>query len=418
MMYQEDMAALTACVAALIGVDPARVRPEDELEALGMDSLSPMKLIRRLEDAGWGLTLRDYRASHTVAELALHLKPLREKAAALTPLPEFPADYSLRLLSGHRLESRFAADRVFTKTALLARLDALCRVHPALRYTLRGDLLVPGDAPFCACEIHETEVGPEALSSQTPNLFVSVHRQSGTRSAFYMSVPHVCADGYSMNLLKEELLGRTPPRQEDGFVALQTARSRPLTSPEKLRDLRYWIAALDGVPPATLPASDYRAVRLPPAATPSRVIHAYGAVLLKRMGTDSAAFLVMTSGRNDGAEGISRTVGCISRAMPAVIRRGQDAAAFADALAEGERHLSVDLSEISSVLYRTALPPITAPALISEVFPPVDAPGFVDLDRHDYSGTATGAFLYPEDGALVLAGRLDPALLEHVKSLI
>ncbi|WP_413805908.1 amino acid adenylation domain-containing protein [Streptomyces sp. OE57] len=276
---------------------PAEIGGDEQFLTMGLDSLSAVDLVRRLEsELGRALPPTLFFEYRTIGELAAHLStdqvgteqpapPPRPadtgRATAFgdgAPLPLTPVQLAFH--TGGRLHPEVAAYAYVRQTisgpldaGLLGRaLALLAERHPMLRLRIETDgtapaqMLVapePHTMPFWY-EIRHAD-GPLAdleealcnrpfdLATEAPVRAVLV-RERADLAHLLLVLHHAAADGFSLNVLGEELWsvytalahGRSPalPPLEAGFADYAAAVEAERSSPEFAEDRRYWRDAL------------------------------------------------------------------------------------------------------------------------------------------------------------------------------
>ncbi|MEU6486917.1 amino acid adenylation domain-containing protein [Streptomyces sp. NPDC046887] len=288
-------ALLRELLAESLGVPVHAIDDDAPFLSLGLDSLGAVDLVKRLERrAGRTLPTTLFFEYRTVRELAVHLdaEPASQQPRAsleaaeptapfaLTPVqlalhtssrlyPDLPARGHLRMTVQGPLD-----------TELLGRaLAVLAERHPMLRLRIEdsGNGPVQYPAPAAplptwyevrACgagEVAELETAlcnrPFDLSAEPP-VRALLLRQDADLARLLLVAHHTAADGYSLNLLAEEvwetytLLARgehpTPAPSGPGFAAYVAAEGRGSggTAPEA--DRRYWSQRLAARAPEPL----------------------------------------------------------------------------------------------------------------------------------------------------------------------
>ncbi|MCK8679626.1 non-ribosomal peptide synthetase/type I polyketide synthase [Streptomyces lichenis] len=288
-------ALLRELLAESLGVPVHTIDDDAPFLSLGLDSLGAVDLVKRLERrAGRTLPTTLFFEYRTVRELAAHLdaepasqqprasQEAADRAApfALTPVqlalhtssrlyPDLPARGHLRMAVQGPLD-----------TELLGRaLAVLAERHPMLRLRIEdtgnGPMQYPAPAAplptwyeVRACgagEVAELETAlcnrPFDLSTEPP-VRALLLRQDADLARLLLVAHHTAADGYSLNLLAEEvwetytLLARgelpAPAPGGPGFAAYAAAEGRGSggTAPEA--DRRYWSERLAARAPEPL----------------------------------------------------------------------------------------------------------------------------------------------------------------------
>ncbi|WP_230991356.1 non-ribosomal peptide synthetase/type I polyketide synthase [Streptomyces endocoffeicus] len=272
---------------------PAEIADDEQFLTMGLDSLSAVDLVRRLEsELGRALPPTLFFEYRTIGELAAHLSTGQVAAQRPAPTPH-PADndgaiafdngapllltpVQLAFHTGGKLHPEVAA-YAYVRQTISGPLDAgllgralvlLAERHPMLRIRIETDGTAPAQnvaapephtMPFWY-EIRHAD-GPLAdleealcnrpfdLATEAPVRAVLV-RERADLAHLLLVLHHAAADGFSLNVLGEELWsvytalahGRSPepPPLEAGFADYAAAVEAERSSPEFAEDRRYW----------------------------------------------------------------------------------------------------------------------------------------------------------------------------------
>ena len=142
----------------------------------------------------------------------------------------------------------------------------------------------------------------------------------------------------------------------------------------------------------------------------SYVLYAYGMALVSAMDEDALVIQLMSSGRGIPVPGIDSTVGCLIQYIPVVIRRGDTPAAFQQSCLAADRYSYLPTREIWRTARGLEHRPKLAPFLISEVFPPVQAPGYYrERSVRDYEHMMVSNFVVKDEDRLTVYFHFDAA---------
>ncbi|MFI0816177.1 amino acid adenylation domain-containing protein [Streptomyces sp. NPDC021098] len=487
---------------------PADVPDDEPFLTMGLDSLSAVDLVRRLEaELGRALPPTLFFEYRTIRELAAHLPTDPAPAhpphsadngtafAAGDPLPLTPVQLAFH--TGGRLHPDVAAYAYVRQTisgtvdtARLGRaLALLAERHPMLR--IRID---PGDtaptqrvAPSDPCptppwyEVRDADTDdvpladleealcnrPFDLATEAPVRAVLV-RERADLAHLLLVLHHAAADGFSVNVLGEELWSvytalahdRSPelPPQQGDFADYATAVETERSSPQAAEDRSYWRDRLadrtrpldlpwDG-DPDTPPAAPLTAHQVATDPGLTAALHAcaatHGVSLFHLLLATYARCLARWSGRSDIAvnvararrelrvAGLDRLVGPLADTLPllATVDPDEPVPALAQRLREtwldAERHATLTGLDIARLLPAAGSRPRTvSPAGFSFArFPVTTAPDCPVTVRPAAARTASaatrlGLLCWESDGALhfswnVPARLFTPATVERL----
>nr|WQM80037.1 non-ribosomal peptide synthetase [Streptomyces sp.] len=471
---------------------PADVADDEPFLTMGLDSLSAVDLVRRLEaELGRALPPTLFFEYRTIRELAAQLStghgdthpphpPLpadddtHDAFAAGAPLPLTPVQLAFH--TGGRLHPGSAAYAYVRQTVsgavdaeLLGRaLALLADRHPMLRLridpggtapTQRVTPSDPGTTPPWY-EVRDADGGPLAdleealcnrpfdLATEAPVRAVLV-RERADLAHLLLVLHHAAADGFSVNVLGEELWsvytalahGRTPelPPLQAGFADYATAVDAERSSPEAAEDRRYWHDLLadrtqpldlpwDGDPdaPPAAPLTAHQvatdpgltaALRSCAAAHGVSLFHlllaAYARCLARWSGQRAIAVNVARARRELRLAGLDRLVGPLADTLPllATVDPEEPVPALAQRLRDiwldAERHARLTGLDIARLLPATGPRPRTpSPAGFSFARFPVtadpDCPVAVRpaAARTASAATRLGLLCWESEGAL------------------
>ncbi|MFI7236806.1 amino acid adenylation domain-containing protein [Streptomyces cyaneofuscatus] len=323
-------ALLRRLLAAALRLPPAEIPDDAAFLSLGLDSLAAVDLVRQLErELGTSLPATLFFEYRTVRELAAHLDapagPPPAPLAALSPVADgepFPlTPVQLALHTGGRLHPDIPAHGYVRQTVrgpldseLLGRaLTALADRHTMLRVrvedrtdengtTAPRQYIAPPTALSAWYEVREDAGRIEELESTLrnrpfdlsaePPVRAVLTRESLDLAHLTLVIHHVAGDGYSLNVLAEDLWSLytalahgQEPAAEPSLPALGTDFARYCAAAAEERssatgaqalaaDLRYWSERLAG---------RGEALRLPydgdPGALPTAPLATHGSAL-------------------------------------------------------------------------------------------------------------------------------------------
>ncbi|MFF9205351.1 amino acid adenylation domain-containing protein [Streptomyces sp. NPDC014986] len=406
---------LRELLAQSLGVPASAVDDDTPFLALGLDSLGAVDLVKRLErKVGRDLPTTLFFEHRTVRELAARLDgPAEPERPAGTPFALTPVQLALYTSSrlhpdvparGHlRLTLRGPLD-----TALLGRaLSSLAERHGVLRLRVDGSGARPAQrvAPPVAVsdwfEVLDCAAGDvPGVESQVcnrpfdlaagPPVRAALLREEPELSHLLLVVHHAAADGYSLNILAEELWatytalwrdGRTPrPAPPAPDFARYAASRRQAGVPDAVR--HYWAERLagrgeplrlpyDGDPAApvggpivqhhgALDAELSAGLERLAAAHDVSLFHLLLAAYVRRLarwtGRRDVAVNVARAGRDDRFDGVERLVGPLADTLPLLceVSDGEPLTALARRLRrvwlDGERHAGPSSLDLAALL--------------------------------------------------------------------
>lgn len=434
-------AVLRELLARSLDVPPAAVDEDTPFLTLGLDSLGAVDLVKRLErKLGRDLPTTLFFEHRTVRELAAHLDdraPDRPDGEpfALTPVqlalhtssllhPDVPARGHLRLTIRGPLDTgvlgRALAQLAERHGVLRLRVDA-SGARPAQRVAAPVPVADWYEVLDCAAEdlagIESAVCNRPFDLTAGPPVRAVLLRQEPELAHLLLVVHHAAVDGYSLNVLAEELwtsytaLWHGEPSSQPVPPAPDFARyaagTRHSVAPDAVR--RYWAERLaargaplrlpyDGDPdaPATGPIVQHHGAfdaelsagleRL--AATHGvslfhLLLAAYVRCLARWTGRRDVAVNVARAGRDDRFDGVDRLVGPLADTLPLLceVDGEEPVVALAERLRrlwlESERHAGVSSLDLAGMLPGDGAGPRTvSPAGFSFArFPAAAAPG-------------------------------------------
>ncbi|MFE5160888.1 amino acid adenylation domain-containing protein [Streptomyces sp. NPDC056697] len=425
---------------------PAEVADDEQFLTMGLDSLSAVDLVRRLEaELGRPLPPTLFFEYRTIGELAAHLATTARTGAAQQPAPPshptadrtggfengapLPlAPVQLAFHTGGRLHPGVSAYAYVRQTVngpldtgLLGRaLALLAERHPMLRIRIEADATAPrqrvappephtmpswyevchADGPLA--DLEEALCNrPFDLAHEAPVRAVLV-RARADLAHLLLVLHHAAADGFSLNILGEELWsvytalahGRSPelPTLEGDFADYAAAVEAERSAPEFAEDQRYWHDTLathpttldlpwDGDPeaPPAAPLSAHQvatdphltaALRKCAAAHGVSLFHlllaAYARCLARWSGQRGIVVNVARARRELRLSGLDRLVGPLADTLPlsAAVDPDEPVPALAQRLRaiwlDAERHARLTSLDIARMLPTAGSRPRTA----------------------------------------------------------
>jgi amino acid adenylation domain-containing protein/non-ribosomal peptide synthase protein (TIGR01720 family) len=330
---------LAAIWADVLGAE--RVGAEDDFFALGGHSLLAMRVAARVREAlGVELPLRALFEDATVARLGARIEALRaEGGDAVPPLVPVPRDAPLplsfqqqRLWLAHQMEPGSVAYNMPTALrlrgaldveALRRALDGVVRRHEVLRtrFAAEGDGAVQVaeagtrialpllELDALAPDAREGEVRRLALAEaarpfdlgRAPLLRASLARLAADEHVLLLTLHHVAADGWSLDVLTREvsaLYGAFREGRPDPLAPLPAqygdyaAWQRGWLQGDALeRELGWWREQLAGAPAAVSLPTDFPHPELPAdeAGVAERALHPGTAAALEALARRESA---------------------------------------------------------------------------------------------------------------------------------
>lgn len=375
---------LAELVIDALGV--AGVGMEDDLFAIGLDSLVVIRLVGKLRAAGMRIGPREFFTRRTVAALAAGLTAAAPAVASdgIGAVPPTPA--LLELVAQPGAVDRFGSPTVVqvpagtTMDTVLAALDAVVDTHDALRARLlrdTGALVVPprGSTPastwtdrvdvtrwsparvaagvVATAHALNDDLGPDAGRMIRATWFDAGDAAPGR---LLLVIHHAVVDGVSWRVLLDDLamaargrpLDPVPTSLRDWAAGLAAEREQRGAEAGFWREL---LASDEALPPVQRPTAHGTTVRTTvpvdvtaallgpvPAALRAGVDDVLLAALALAVGSPLVVG-VQSHGR-DGTADLSRTVGWLSGLVPARLAvGGLDPAAAVRAVAEHRRGL-------------------------------------------------------------------------------
>ncbi|MET7293054.1 amino acid adenylation domain-containing protein [Streptomyces griseoloalbus] len=371
---------LAGLFADVLGMPSVGVH--DSFFELGGDSIVAIQLVNRARAAGLAITPRDVFRQRTVAALA---RAADQATPATTPVPPARLDEDALPVSplqeGFFFHARYdtGADDPYLVQQLLdlagpvdpqrlrRTLQLLLDRHPLLRASFRqlpGGRVVQRLAEHLTLPWREADTTRAALDDilaadraerfdlARPPLLRATLIRDGRRHRLLLTLHHIIADGWSLSVLRRELLAAhrgenlPEPFAPGPYLAWLAGRDRDAARAA-------WQEALDGLPGPTLLAGsrtaaadedtaparpDHLDVRLPDDLTAdltacarahgltlSTVVHGLWGLLLGGLtGGRDVVFGTTVSGRGTGAADLDRAVGLFINTVPARVRPRPD----------------------------------------------------------------------------------------------
>ncbi|WP_051760210.1 hybrid non-ribosomal peptide synthetase/type I polyketide synthase [Herbidospora cretacea] len=407
---------------------------DESFLSLGLDSLTAVDLVKRLEkELGRSLPVTLFFEFRTLRELSAHLDA--DGSFPLTPV-------QLAFQTQQRLYPETSA-YAYVRQTITGPLDpslleqALARLvdrHPMLRLRIG-----PGDTQSAAAstppflEVRDVD-DLDALESALRNRPFDLTREGPLRAVLARTpagthlvivVSHVAADGFSLNVLGEELWtvytalsrGTTPVLPPPGTTFAEYAAA---VEPASAADLAYWTEVLTAVPDLRLPydgdpegppvdavqvaltGERSAALRALAAAHGVSLFHlllaAYVRCLARWTGGEQVAVNVARARREIRLPGVDRLVGPLADTLPllAAVRPGEPlpvlAARLRDLWRDAERHATPASADLARLLPASGGPRTASPASFSFArFPAATDPGCPVEVAVTAAGTASAA---------------------------
>ncbi|GAB1823389.1 amino acid adenylation domain-containing protein [Herbidospora sp. RD11066] len=407
---------------------------DESFLSLGLDSLTAVDLVKRLEkELGRPLPITLFFEFRTLRELSAHLDA--DGSFPLTPV-------QLAFQTQHRLYPEISAYGYVRQTitgpldpGLLGKaIEHLVDRHPMLRMRLNPDDTQSAGTPQKpSFEIRDTDDleglesdlrnRPFDLAEESPLRAVLARTPTGTHLVIVVS--HLAADGFSLNVLGEELWtvytalaqGRTPALTPLTTTFSQYAAASP---PASADDLTYWTEVLTTTPDLHLPYDGdpsgppldtlqvaltrdrSAALRAEASAHGVSLFHlllaGYVRCLARWTTGDDVAVNVARARREIRLPGIDRLVGPLADTLPLLIDVHPDeslpelAARIRDTWQLAERHATPTGVDLARLLPSGRGPRTASPASFSFArFPASTDPGCPVEVTATAAGTASAA---------------------------
>ncbi|ROP28843.1 non-ribosomal peptide synthetase/type I polyketide synthase [Couchioplanes caeruleus] len=433
--YDEIVTIVRDLLAGPLGVEAATIGIDEPFLNLGLDSLTAVDLVKKLE-ARLGRTCSTtlFFEHRTVGDVARHLAaaadfPLSPVQRAFVTTgrlyPGVPAYASVR----QTVTGPVDPDRLGRAFAELERRHPMLRV----RFHRGGQrFTAPGTGRPAWFGVTTLAEPVETLDAALRNRLFDLTREAPIRAVLAVAGPelshllvvahHAAADGYSLAILGDELWAlysgqELPTAPAATFADHEAARSAPDAA-----DLAYWREALAAYPGLALPFDGdagsepeppyaVQQVTADPALTarlserardagvsPFHLLLAgYVRCLSRWSGQSAVPVMVARAGRTARLTAVERMVGPFADTLPvlAELRPGESALALAgrlrDAWLDSERHDSVSTVDLARMLAADgAAPRAASPASFSFArFP--DADGTSGHVVATTAGTASAA---------------------------
>ncbi|WP_061293506.1 hybrid non-ribosomal peptide synthetase/type I polyketide synthase [Herbidospora cretacea] len=379
---------------------------DESFLSLGLDSLTAVDLVKRLEkELGRPLPITLFFEFRTLRELVAHLD-------ADGSFPLTPVQRAFR--TQQRLYPEISAYGYVRQTVtgpldpdLLRRaLEHLVDRHPLLRLRLHPDDTQSAGAaalPFFEVRDPGDTDDLDALESELRNRPFDLSRESPLRVVLagphlIIVVSHLAADGFSLNVLGEELWtvytalaqGRAPELPPLTTTFAEYAAASP---PASAGDLAYWTEVLKHTPDLRLPydgdpggppldtfqvaltSERSAALRARAAAHGVSLFHLLLAGYVRRLARwtsgDEVAVNVARARREIRLPGVDRLVGPLADTLPLVtgVRPGEPledlAARLRDTWRDAERHATPTGVDLARLLPAAEGPRTASPASFS-----------------------------------------------------
>lgn len=442
---------ILASVVDALNLSPQSMSPTTNLISLGIDSLSALMVIAKLNERGWSISIHDFFTAPTPRELATHLMKKGKQSvdrestvSAVWPVTDMQ-DWWNRY--PYRVVKAYTTSIPLTEAQLRTRLERAVRRHPALRsaffntdgaYYTRVLARKPANMAFF--DLRGLPSDPKArIASDMVRLrnaqdgallTVWAYRINEAETALIMAGDHRVSDGMTERLLLGEMLSDSPMDGQDSYISYLEY----IHDAERLEEAKaFWKEYLSGTTPAfPVPArtsgvpSQTRtfSVRIDPERTTrlaekcrredvtlsSMVVYQYGATLSELLDAEDICFYTCVSGRCVPVEGIDHTVGCITEVVPVRYRRDQTPLDFMKGCLDADRHSFLPRRQIFEAAFGWRQVLAIAPYINSLIFPDIGEVPYAPLFELDYGMVPVGNFLWMSEGALHLALHFDAAL--------
>ncbi|MEV6596185.1 amino acid adenylation domain-containing protein [Actinoplanes sp. NPDC051346] len=402
--YDEVVTIVRELLGGPLGREPATIGVDEPFLALGLDSLTAVDLVKKLESRlGRTCSTTLFFEHRAIGDIARHL-------AGATDFPLGPVQRAFATTG--RLYPRVPAYAAVRQTVAgpvdpdrLARAFAeLARRHPMLRVRFGPEgqrFTAPDPGRPAWFTVTELDGPVEALDVALRNRTFDLTREAPIRAVLAVARPevahllvvahHAAVDGYSLAILGDELWTHyaardlSPPPAAT-FADHEAARSAPASA-----DLAYWREALAAYPGLALPfdgdpdgepAPPYamHQVSADPALSARLTARAragslslfhlllagYVRCLSRWSGQAAVPVAVARAGRTARLAAVERMVGPFADTLPVLadVRADEPAVALAgrlrDAWLVSERHGSVSTVDLARMLAASGAGPRTA----------------------------------------------------------
>lgn len=434
------------------------------LLALGLDSLSTYRLISELNLLGFDIAVGDVFLGPNIKSIAKRLVHIEvstntpgktecdeSKEYAATGVQFFwGTDITdMKKQIGMYVSQTFMCEIVYTEDVLRERVAQIIKRHPAFRaeiflsdngpkqrikedinvdivyQDLRSD--IKGGVSF---KEYMAKYASEKMASiisaeQITMLHVSCIQISDTESAFVVIANHAAVDGASMCVIKQELVDDTVSDNKDSYLSFMDY----IVKPEVMKTAGdFWKEYLGGSEALFLPEKpeyteqdkgDFNAyrghtVKLSQKATETLINslseqgisiigyinYLYGKALLSVLEKESLIIQLLTFGRGVAVPGMADTVGCLLQYIPVVICRDDTPRSFQNGYMKADSFSYYP----EPLIWKAAgydVKPALPPFLISEIFPKITTKRhYEELNIPDYEHMPVSNFIVKDEEGL------------------
>lgn len=434
------------------------------LLALGLDSLSTYRLISELNLLGFDIAIGDVFSGPNIKSIARMMVPIEDSAntpekTECDESKEYAATFvqvfwgtditDMKKQIGMYVSQTFMCEKVYTEDALRERVAQIIKRHPAFRaeiflsdkgpkqrikedvkvdiiyQDLRSDIQGGISYKEYMARYASEKMASIISAEQITMLHVSCVQISDTESAFVVIANHVAVDGASMCVLKQELVDDTISDYKDSYLSFMDY----IVKPEAMKAAGdFWKEYLGGREAYFLPEkteyteqdkSDFTAyrghtVKLSLETTETLIDslseqgisivgyinYLYGKALLSVLEKESLIIQLLTFGRGVAVPGMADTVGCLLQYIPVVICRDDTPKSFQDGYMKADSFSYYP----EPLIWKAAgydMKPALPPFLISEIFPRLATKrNYEELNIPDYEHMPVSNFIVKDEEGL------------------
>lgn len=434
------------------------------LLALGLDSLSTYRLISELNLLGLDIAIGDVFLGPNIKSIARRL--VRTEDGTNTPektecdeSKEYAATgvqffwgtdiTDMKKQIGMYVSQTFMCEIVYTEEALRKRVAQIIKRHPAFRAEiflsengpkqrikedinadiiykdLRSDIQGGVSYKEYMARYASEKMASIISAEQITMLHVSCIQISDTESAFVIIANHAAVDGASMCVIKQELVDDTVSDNKDSYLSFMDH----IVKPEVMKAAGdFWKEYLGESEAYFLPEkpeyteqdkSDFNAyrghtVKLSQKATETLINglseqgisiigyinYLYGKALLSVLEKESLIVQLLTFGRGVAVPGMADTVGCLLQYIPVVICRDDTPKSFQNGYMKADSFSYYP----EPLIWKAAgydVKPALPPFLISEIFPRIATKrNYEELNIPDYEHMPVSNFIVKDEEGL------------------
>lgn len=433
------------------------------LLALGLDSLSTYRLISELNLLGLDIAIGDVFLGPNIKSIARRLRAKDSTNAPEKTECDESKEYAatgvqffwgtditdMKKQIGMYVSQTFMCEIVYTEDALRKRVAQIIKRHPAFRaeiflsengpkqrikedinadiiyQDLRSDIQGGVSYKEYMARYASEKMASIISAEQITMLHVSCIQISDTESAFVIIANHAAVDGASMCVIKQELVDDTVSDNKDSYLSFMDY----IVKPEVMKAANdFWKKYLGESEAFFLPEkpeyteqdkSDFNAyrghtVKLSQKATETLINglseqgisiigyinYLYGKALLSVLEKESLIVQLLTFGRGVAVPGMADTVGCLLQYIPVVICRDDTPKSFQNGYMKADSFSYYP----EPLIWKAAgydMKPALPPFLISEIFPKIATKRhYEELNIPDYEHMPVSNFIAKDEEGL------------------